>query len=175
MSYHSTDEIICENCQHKNEPTAVHCFKCGARLVAPDTLPISPDEIPDDKLMDMQYGMRTIEHSRLYSGALFLTVLEHAEAIIVIDKHDIVLGRDDPGAKPTRGNLSRFNAYGLGVSRNHAQITYEDGQYILTDLGSANGTWINRDRLLPHETRVLQHDDRVWLGKLVLVVYLANG
>ncbi len=48
-----------------------------------------------------------------------------------------------------------------GVSRHHAHITCEDGALVLTDLGSLNGTYVNRKRV---ETCVLNHLDEIWLG-----------
>jgi regulator of protease activity HflC (stomatin/prohibitin superfamily) len=36
-------------------------------------------------------------------------------------------------------------------SRHHAQITYNQGVYYLTDVGSANGTLVNGNRLLPQQ------------------------
>lgn len=39
------------------------------------------------------------------------------------------------------------------VSRNHARIRFEDGRFYLYDLGSANGTFVNGERVLKHELR----------------------
>ncbi|HKR21075.1 MAG TPA: FHA domain-containing protein, partial [Pyrinomonadaceae bacterium] len=47
---------------------------------------------------------------------------------------DVDLDTDDPEAK---------------VSRRHARITLSNGQYFLEDLGSTNGTFINRGKRLP--------------------------
>jgi pSer/pThr/pTyr-binding forkhead associated (FHA) protein len=46
---------------------------------------------------------------------------------------DVDLDTDDPEAK---------------VSRRHARITLSNGQYFLEDLGSTNGTFINRGKRL---------------------------
>ncbi len=45
------------------------------------------------------------------------------------------------------------------VSRHHAQIKWRQGVYVLTDLGSANGTWVN-GQPVRHEW-VLHHGDRI--------------
>lgn len=169
----AADTRICDNCRYENQFFAVRCLKCGSLLLVPDTLPISPDEIPNDTLVDMKYGMKTIQHDRYYDGALFLYVVEHAQSVILVDKQDIVLGREGQSSKSKPGDLSRFSAYAMGVSRQHAQITYEDGQYILKDLGSANGTWVNGHRLPAYERYLLKNEDHIWLGKLILKVYLA--
>ncbi len=49
-----------------------------------------------------------------------------------------------------------------GVSRNHAVIARKNGQYILTDLESRNGTFVNNKRI---RRVVLQHSDKILFGK----------
>jgi NADPH-dependent 2,4-dienoyl-CoA reductase/sulfur reductase-like enzyme/pSer/pThr/pTyr-binding forkhead associated (FHA) protein len=53
------------------------------------------------------------------------------------------------------------------VSRRHAEISYANGQYILQDLGSSNGTFVNDLRLEPVSTYVLKPNDVVRFGKTV--------
>ena len=52
------------------------------------------------------------------------------------------------------------------VSRRHAEISYANGQYILRDLGSVNGTYINEVRLEPGSTHILKQEDKVRFGKV---------
>ena len=67
---------------------------------------------------------------------------------------DIDLDEDDPEAK---------------ISRRHARIIRHNGQFLIEDLGSTNGTFINRGRrLLPGKRHVLQHGDEVIVGKTFL-------
>jgi hypothetical protein len=67
---------------------------------------------------------------------------------------DIDLDEDDPEAK---------------ISRRHARIIKHNGQFLIEDLGSTNGTFINRGRrLLPGKRHVLQHGDEVIIGKTFL-------
>ena len=40
---------------------------------------------------------------------------------------------------------------------------------LVADLGSANGSYINGQRMMPKEVRVLRHGDELRLGKLVLL------
>lgn len=53
------------------------------------------------------------------------------------------------------------------VSRRHAEIRYENGNYILNDLGSTNGTYINGKRIQPNSPYILQADDKVRFGKVI--------
>jgi predicted component of type VI protein secretion system len=50
------------------------------------------------------------------------------------------------------------------VSRLHAQLDYVHEQVTVTDLGSTNGTFVNRQRLEPHKPRRLKSGDVINLG-----------
>ncbi len=55
------------------------------------------------------------------------------------------------------------------VSRRHARITLTDGAYFLEDLGSTNGTFINRGkRLMPGTRQPLSDGDEIIVGKTFL-------
>jgi pSer/pThr/pTyr-binding forkhead associated (FHA) protein len=52
------------------------------------------------------------------------------------------------------------------VTRRHARVHQEDGHYWITDLGSDNGTFINRERIkAPY---ALEHRDNIQCGRLKL-------
>ena len=70
----------------------------------------------------------------------------------------LLLGRVD--------DASRYTVMGNElVSRRHAQLEVDDkGDWFITDLGSTNGTWLNRGRLRPQgRARIVPGDD-IWLG-----------
>jgi pSer/pThr/pTyr-binding forkhead associated (FHA) protein len=67
---------------------------------------------------------------------------------------DVDLDADDPEAK---------------VSRRHARISRRGEQYFIEDLGSTNGTFVNRGRrLLPGDRQLLRDGDEVIVGKTFL-------
>ena len=67
---------------------------------------------------------------------------------------DVDLDTDDPEAK---------------VSRRHARISFRDGQYAIEDLGSTNGTFVNRGRRLkPGDRQALKDGDEIIVGKTFL-------
>lgn len=51
-----------------------------------------------------------------------------------------------------------------GVSRLHARLDYDHEQVTVTDLGSTNGTYVNRQRIEAHKPRRLKSGDVVNLG-----------
>jgi pSer/pThr/pTyr-binding forkhead associated (FHA) protein len=53
------------------------------------------------------------------------------------------------------------------VSRRHAKITTTDGQIVISDLGSTNGTFVNGEKVT--KTR-LKEDDRILIGTSILKV-----
>ena len=73
---------------------------------------------------------------------------------------DVDLDTDDPEAK---------------VSRRHARITLTNGQYFLEDLGSTNGTFINRGkRLSPGQRQALCDGDEIIVGKTFLRFHIVK-
>ena len=61
------------------------------------------------------------------------------------------------GRQPDNNLVLRDNR----ASRNHARIIAENGQYVLEDLDSRHGTWVNGGRVARH---VLRNSDRIDLG-----------
>lgn len=73
---------------------------------------------------------------------------------------DVDLDTDDPEAK---------------VSRRHARISCDNGQYVIEDLGSTNGTFVNRGRRLkPSERHPVNDGDEIIVGKTFLRFHLAK-
>lgn len=56
------------------------------------------------------------------------------------------------------------------VSRHHAEITYANGHYLLRDLGSRNGTFLNDRRLEPYKVHILNPRDQIRFG--MVMVYM---
>ncbi len=61
------------------------------------------------------------------------------------------------------------------VSRCHAAIGYyPSGDFYITDVGSSNGTRVNRRRLAPLERQLLQDGDLIELGSLCIEFFLVS-
>jgi predicted component of type VI protein secretion system len=59
------------------------------------------------------------------------------------------------------------------ISRNHARISRKSGAYVLEDLGSTNGTFVNKQRLMA--PRALVPGDEIGLGTNVVVTLQGEG
>ena len=57
------------------------------------------------------------------------------------------------------------------VSRRHAEFRREGGEFVVVDVGSLNGTYVNRE---PVDTAVLASGDEVQIGKFRLVFLLGG-
>lgn len=55
------------------------------------------------------------------------------------------------------------------VSRKHTQLVFQGGKYIITDLGSTNGTFVNGQRLTGQH--VLQPGEIISLGEQINLLY----
>lgn len=54
------------------------------------------------------------------------------------------------------------------VSKRHARILYREGRFIVADLNSTNGTYVNRRRIA--QATIIREDDRVYVGDFVVRV-----
>src|ERR1051326_5654205 len=52
------------------------------------------------------------------------------------------------------------------VSKRHARLLYRDGRFIVTDLNSTNGTYVNRRKIT--QATIVREGDRIYVGDFVL-------
>ncbi len=60
----------------------------------------------------------------------------------------------------------------IWCSRQHALITFEKGSLVIEDLNSANGTYVNRNRVPPGQRQPLKANDIIQIGAVQLKVQL---
>ncbi len=90
-------------------------------------------------------------------------ILKNTGQIFPLTKEPVSLGR-----KPD--NTIVLSADDLKASRHHANIFYENGRYMLQDMGSVNGTFVNNQRLTgPH---ALADGDVIGIGAATVAVHL---
>ncbi len=91
-------------------------------------------------------------------------------------KHETIIGRSEGSTMKPDIDLSDHNAEKMGVSRLHVALQYNAKNNLLSvsDMKSANGTFINGQKLYPQEVRVLRDGDELRLGRLVLRVFFSH-
>lgn len=157
--------IKCPNCTYENEATAQICTSCGELLIAASMTHI----IEEDKIEDVEPKYGPVR----FRNSLILDVID-SQTSFVFDRDEIqelIIGREDPdtGEKPPV-DLTDENGLELGVSRNHAMIVRRDGALHIMDNSSANGTFLNGQKLVTQQFRVLRDGDDIKIGKLILRV-----
>ncbi len=156
-------ETTCPQCGHQNPLTGRFCSSCGASLTLAgqehDTtvsglIPIegSVEEL-EVELANIPAGLGLLVVTRgPNSGSRFaldeplVTVGRHPESVIFLDD--------------------------ITVSRRHAEVRRVTDGYEVTDSGSLNGTYLNRQRV---ELAPLTHGDEIQIGtfKLLFLVGLS--
>lgn len=166
--------IVCPHCHKQNYRYNFLCHGCGNLLDVPPQekqTRMLPDAVAPGVKADYFDNNSTLV-MRVRGGNKAFQI--EAEALL----GGQTLGRNTEGhPQQATINLERQNAELLGVSRRHARLCYDPRHKVIRiqDLGSANGTYINSQRLHPQEVRVLRHGDRLRLGKLELGVTILQA
>lgn len=156
----------CPNCHRELAEDVAVCTYCGALLMAVGTTVL--DDIDNEESVSRwgtaRFNGRTqlVIAVRGYSDAMFFDPEE---------VHELLIGRIDPesGESPAI-DLQAYGASELGVSRRHAALIRRDGALSIMDKGTPNGTYLNGQRLIPLQPRILRDGDEIRLGRLVLNV-----
>jgi len=93
-------------------------------------------------------------------------------AMIPIPRRDnVMIGRSDPHVTPPDVDLGPYGGGQAGVSRQHAQLLRRSEGFLLEDLNSTNGTFVNSMPVLPGQPVRVRSGDIVLCGQFSLVFY----
>jgi pSer/pThr/pTyr-binding forkhead associated (FHA) protein len=92
-----------------------------------------------------------------------------ARAILKFDEREMTIGEDATSFGRTTDNTVAFPD-NTNISRNHAEIAFKDGRFVLTDLGSSNGTTINGQKV--DGEIALNDGDFITLGNSIIVEFV---
>ncbi len=88
-------------------------------------------------------------------------------------KEPIWIGRADPDIQYwPQLDLTDDGGIEMGVSRRHALIQKEEQGLVLIDKSSVNGTWIEKERLVPDRAYPLSQATQVRFGRLPVQLFL---
>ena len=154
--------VFCHNCGHRNPEGVNFCSSCGHPLVADGddaTITLRPE---DAETSEDSSDVTLVAVPR-GSGVLVVTRGPNVGARYLLGQHVVKAGRHPE---------SDIFLDDITVSRRHVEIRpAEDGSYALRDVGSLNGTYVNRERI---DEATLAPGDEVQIGKFKLV-YLVAG
>ncbi len=143
----------CKECQMENIEGALFCEECGAKL--------------DEKLESVGMDAEAF-------GTKLVLASPDGGTLDIPAKDEVVIGREDPISEVFPDvDLTALGGLEKGVSRKHAVIHHAGPDYTVEDMGSTNGTFINRKRIQPHAPETIKAGDEVRFGKLSLSVKAA--
>lgn len=159
----------CTACGTRNPDDARFCAQCGNRLVQPD----AGESTATIKVRELtETGERQLDPA----AAAAVDGLPVGHALLVVQRGPgsgsrFLLDMDvvNAGRHPD----SDIFLDDVTVSRRHAEFRRaEEGSFTVTDAGSLNGTYVNRDRI---ETVTLKDGDEVQIGKFRLVFFSGHA
>ncbi len=167
-------ETICPNCKTENEQGASVCKQCGASLHdtsieaglktrTTDMQALTPEMIEE-------WSLGTTKELTVPDTGIAFYVDGHSMPAYIDSQPEFVLGRRVGTTSERLLDLAPFGGYSLGLSRRHATIRQTRDGYELMDLGSVNGTWLNEERLAPHQAYPLPSGSHLRLGRMRLLV-----
>ncbi len=145
----------CTECNMENIEGAIFCEECGAKLEAAG---------------EMNETAAAVEGEQ---GELVLASTNGSK-LQIPSKDEVVVGREDPISEVFPDlDLTDFGGADGGVSRKHAVIRRSGLDCTIEDMGSTNGTYINRKRIQPHAPQAIKPGDEVRFGKLAFLLEAA--
>jgi pSer/pThr/pTyr-binding forkhead associated (FHA) protein len=119
-----------------------------------------PTEIEDDTGEDVYLPLDELEPGQ---ALLVVTRGPNAGSKFLVDREVTTAGRHPE---------SDIFLDDITVSRKHAEVRRQDSRFSVHDLGSLNGTYVNRDRV---DSTQLANGDEVQIGKFKLLFFTARG
>ena len=142
--------VYCSECGFQSPAAASYCARCGALLVHDEgdetTMTLTPDDVHEDDRDAFDVNVEaTALVVRAGGGIEGQTFAPSGPRTLIGRAPDADVFLDD-----------------VTVSRRHAELLHDGERYTIRDLGSLNGTFVNRTRV---ESAELHDDDEVQIGK----------
>src|SRR6266567_9595296 len=162
---------VCPSCGTVNAPGEAFCSNCGVSLLgAPDAQAAvsNPAIAPAPDVTAVPAPAPAPVAAPAALNARLIVEADNQE-FDISGKDNIVIGREDAVSNIYPDvDLTPHGGEEGGVSRMHAHIFVENGQYMLEDENSTNFTFLNRQRLNGKTPTPLHDNDEIRLGRVLL-------
>mgnify|MGYP000990316099 CR=1 FL=1 len=167
---------FCTNCGRQNPDDARFCSQCGTPIVQQDDAAVA--DVPVDATATITFGAPA-EKAAESSSDRALSPIDAAAVDALPAGHALLVVQRGPGAgnrflldldMVTAGRHPESEIFldDVTVSRRHAEFIRTGTDFAVRDVGSLNGTYVNRDRI---DQVSLKDGDEVQIGKYRLVFY----
>ena len=167
--------VKCPECQADYPENTVFCDECGIDLLEDNEKKWEALDITELTWVEREEAKVPEEEVTSPLG-LQLTILSSGHDVEVLLTKEVSIGRLDSASRSfpdvdltSEGGLER------GISRRHAKITKRGREVFIEDLGSLNGTFLNREKLAPYLPQALKSGDELQLGRLLLRISFTKG
>jgi pSer/pThr/pTyr-binding forkhead associated (FHA) protein len=167
---------FCTACGHQNPDDARFCSNCGTRIVTAEP-PAAPAEDPTATMTFRAPTKSEQAEERPLNDddAAAVDALPSGSALLVVQRGPSAGSRfllDTDVVTAGRHPDSEIFLDDVTVSRRHAEFRRGPNGFTVRDVGSLNGTYVNRDRI---DEVVLQGGDEVQIGKFRLVFFASHA
>jgi FHA domain-containing protein/zinc ribbon protein len=148
--------MYCTKCGHKNPDESKFCALCGTNFTVGEdtTISLAPDELEIEDEVSV-----AVDELQRDQGLLVVTRGQNAGSRFLLDKDVTTAGRH-PSSDIFLNDIT--------VSRRHAEILREGERFVMKDVGSLNGSYVNRQRV---DVAELSSGDELQIGKFKLVFF----
>jgi hypothetical protein len=155
-------DVFCNQCGHRNPAGSKFCSSCGAALATLREDATTATYVPE---AGEGYDDVSVEYGEVPVGIGMLVVKRgpNVGSRFALDS-DIVRAGRHPESDIFLDDIT--------VSRRHVEIAREGGRYVVRDVGSLNGTYLNRERV---ESATLSDGDELQIGTFKLVFLTGRG
>lgn len=151
---------VCPACGVESPEGQNFCGNCGTALQT------APESVTATYVVDQDGELRPVEIADIVGGEGGAALVVRAGGGHVGESFPLDADRMSIGRRPD----SDIFLDDVTVSRDHAMVVRRGDEHHLDDLGSLNGTYVNRRRIESHQ---LADGDELQIGKYKLV-YLAR-
>ncbi len=149
---------------HDNPDGSAFCDECGERLTEQSGAAVADAQQP------VATPAPVLSASPVaVAAAPKLVVQADNAAFDLAGKSEVLIGREDPISNIYPDiDLTPHGGEEGGVSRLHAKLFINSGQYLVEDQNSTNFTFINRQKLAPKTPTPIKDGDELRLGRVIM-------